>query len=68
MQEALYLEKHLYYMWLAVLLITTIGVLRRTVTPMRGTRISTMVTKTTTIRTTQTMFVLLGVLNKTTNA
>ena len=33
---------------------TTIGVLRRTITTMRGNRISTMVTRTT-IRTTQTM-------------
>jgi hypothetical protein len=55
-------------MWLAVLLITTIGVLRRTITTMRGNRISTMVTRTTTIRTTQTMFGLFGVLNKTINA
>jgi len=64
-QDALYLDKHLYFMWLAVLLITTIGVLRRTITTMRGNRISTMVTRTTTIRTTQTLLGLFGVLNKT---
>jgi hypothetical protein len=63
MQDALYLDKHLYFMWLAVLLLTTIGVLRRTITIMRGNRISTMVTRTTTI-----MFALFGVLNKTTSA
>ena len=68
MQDALYLDKHLYFMWLAVLLITIIGVLRRTITTMRGNRISTMVTRTTTIRTTTTMFALFGVLNKTTSA
>ena len=68
MQDALYLDKHLYFMWLAVLLITIIGVLRRTITTMRGNRISTMVTRTTTIRTTTTMFALFGVLNKTTRA
>ena len=68
MQDALYLDKHLYFMWLAVLLITIIGVLRRTITTMRGNRISTMVTRTTTIRTTTTTFVRSGVLNKTTSA
>ena len=68
MQDVLYLDKHLYFMWLAVLLITIIGVLRRTITTMRGNRISTMVTRTTTIRTTTTMFALFGVLNKTTSA
>lgn len=63
MQDALYLDKHLYFMWLAVLLITTIGVLRRTITTMRGNRISTMATRTTTIRAAQAMCVLFGVVH-----
>jgi hypothetical protein len=49
-----------------VLQITTIGVLARTITTTPGTRISIMETRTTTIRTTQTMCVLFGILNKTT--
>ena len=65
MQDALYLDTHLYLNWLEVSLITTIGVLRRTITTMRGNRTSIMATRTTTIRTTQTMYVRFGVLNKT---
>jgi len=42
-----------------------IGVLLRTITTMRGTRISTMATRTTTIRTIITMFAVPGILNKT---
>ena len=45
---------------LAVLLITTIGVLRSTITTMRGTSFSTMVTRATTVRTTTAMCVLFG--------
>ena len=58
-------DTHLYLNWLEVSLITTIGVLRRTITTMRGNRTSIMATRTTTIRTTQTMYVRFGVLNKT---
>jgi hypothetical protein len=46
------------------LLITTTGVRRRTMLTTHGTRISTMVIRTTTTRTIQTGSVLLGVLNK----
>ncbi|OFX31035.1 MAG: hypothetical protein A2X08_18215 [Bacteroidetes bacterium GWA2_32_17] len=52
-------------MWLAVLLITTIGVPASTITTTHGNRTSTMAIRTTTIRTTQTMCVQFGVLNKT---
>ena len=46
------------------MLITTTGVRRRTVLTTHGTRISTMVIRTTTIRTTTNGFGLFGVLNK----
>jgi hypothetical protein len=45
--------------------VRTIGVLPSTITTMLGNRISTMATRTTTIRTTQIGFVQFGVLNKT---
>jgi len=50
---------------LAVLLPTGTGVLQRTMKTTLGTRISTMATRTTTIRTTITMFAVSGILNKT---
>jgi len=46
MRDALYLLKHLYKMWLAVLPATTIGVLPSTITTTPGNRISTMATRT----------------------
>lgn len=49
---------------LAVSQMITIGVRQRTMLTTRGTRISTMVTRTTTIRTIQTGYGLFGVLNK----
>ncbi|MFH1050449.1 MAG: hypothetical protein V1779_05895 [bacterium] len=48
---------------MAVLVATTIGVLPRTIVTMRGTRTSTMATRTTTIRTTHYVCVLSGLFN-----
>ena len=64
MQDALYLLKHLYKTWLAVLPATTIGDLPSTIITTPGNRISIMATRTTTIRTTQIECVQFGVLNK----
>ena len=50
-------------MWLAVLLITTIRVLRRMVATMRGARLSTMLSSTTTISISQAVFEPLGLFN-----
>jgi len=62
-QEALYLDKHLYFMWLAVLLITTIGVLRSSITTMRGYRVSPVAASTAPVRTSQITCVQFGLFN-----
>lgn len=58
------LFKHLYKTLWAVLPVTTIGVRRRTTATTLGTRTSTMAIRTTTIRTTHSVFVLFGVLDR----
>jgi len=60
----LYIHQNIFKVILVVLLITTTGVHRRTMQKTHGNRISTIVIRTTTIRTTTNGFVLSGVLNK----
>jgi hypothetical protein len=61
---SLYIKTPLLLKELVVLLITITGVRRRTMLTTRGNRTSTMAIRTTTIRTTTTMFGLFGFLNK----